>query len=134
MYKMDGGSRSHQRFACPTLSRLEKINRKEELVCETGAGVAEPGQSMHIGAICAGLKIPSRRGTWVRIPPPAPRLRAHYDSFATLFLRVPIFSISTSTRSPGERNFGVGFMNTATPAGVPVAIMSQGSSVITRLM
>jgi hypothetical protein len=51
---------------------LEKINRKEELVCETGAGVAEPGQSMHIGAVCAGLKIPSRRGTWVRIPPPAP--------------------------------------------------------------
>ena len=60
----------------PTQALLEKINRKEELVYETGAGVAEPGQSIRLGAVCAGLKIPSRRGTWVRIPPPAPRLCA----------------------------------------------------------
>ena len=119
------------------MSNVIEIGKKlieEGVVCETGAGVAEPGQSTRMGTVCAGLKIPSRRGTWVRIPPPAPRLCFNYDSFTTLFLRVPIFSISTSTTSPGRRNLGVGFMNTATPAGVPVAIMSQGSSVITRLM
>ena len=30
-------------------SALEKINRKEELVCETGAGVAELGQPAYEG-------------------------------------------------------------------------------------
>ena len=54
------------------MSFWKKDNRREVLVYETGAGVAELGQSTCVGSICAGLKIPSRRGTWVRIPPPAP--------------------------------------------------------------
>lgn len=43
---------------------------------QLGAGVAEPGQTIGIGAygaVCAGLKIPSRRGTPVQIRPPALR-------------------------------------------------------------
>ena len=52
-------------------------------------------------------------------------------SLDTVFLNVPIFSISISTKSPGDKNLGFGFMKTPTPAGVPVAIMSPGSKVIT---
>src|SRR3546814_9574047 len=45
--------------------------------------------------------------------------------------RVPIFSISHSTTSPGHRN-SCGSRPAPTPAGVPVAMISPGSSVITR--
>ena len=58
-------------------------------------------------------------------------LEDHQFSFDTMFLNVPIFSISISTKSPGDKNLGFGFMKTPTPAGVPVAIMSPGSKVIT---
>src|SRR3989337_4149472 len=39
-----------------------------------------------------------------------------------------MFSISISTTSPFDRNLGLGFIANATPAGVPVAMMSHGSS------
>src|SRR3546814_18436563 len=44
--------------------------------------------------------------------------------------RVPIFSISHSTTSPGHRN-SCGSRPAPKPAGVPVAMISPGSSVIT---
>src|SRR5207302_552153 len=46
-----------------------------------------------------------------------------HQSLTTGFLRIPMDSIRTSTRSPGRSG--------PTPAGVPVAITSPGSSVIT---
>ena len=45
------------------------------------------------------------------------------------FSTEPIPSTSTRTRSPGSRKTG-GSRNTPTPAGVPVAMTSPGSSVI----
>ena len=54
---------------------LGKINRKEEVVLRTRCrgSRAWPIPHKHNGALCAGLKIPSRRGTWVQISPPAPK-------------------------------------------------------------
>src|SRR2546425_11592734 len=46
-----------------------------------------------------------------------------HQSLTTGFLRIPMDSIRTSTRSPGRSG--------PTPAGVPVVITSPGSSVIT---
>src|SRR5438067_273451 len=48
---------------------------------------------------------------------------------ATVLTSSPIAVISMPTLSPGCRYFG-GFMPIATPDGVPVAMMSPGSSVI----
>ncbi len=47
----------------------------------------------------------------------------------TLFLIVPRFSILISTKSPSFKYFGL-FIDIATPAGVPVEIISPGSIVI----
>ncbi len=49
--------------------------------------------------------------------------------YATILLSVPIRSISTSIRSPGRMNTG-GVRAYPTTDGVPVAIISPGSSVI----
>src|SRR5207247_1150292 len=46
-----------------------------------------------------------------------------HQSLTTGFLRLPMESIRTSTRSPGRSG--------PTPGGVPVALTSPGSSVIT---
>src|SRR6185503_19085580 len=51
----------------------------------------------------------------------------------TGFSTDPIPSISQRTRSPGSRKIG-GSRKTPTPAGVPVAIRSPGSSVMWREM
>ncbi len=49
-------------------------------------------------------------------------------SATTGFRKMPSFSISTSTRSPGLRNTG-GLRAKPTPGGVPVKIKSPGASV-----
>ena len=51
-----------------------------------------------------------------------------YCSATTGFSKMPSFSISTSTMSPGLRNTG-GFRAKPTPGGVPVKIRSPGASV-----
>src|SRR5690606_9507804 len=58
---------------------------------------------------------------------------APLSGYLTGLRRQPMPSISTSTTSPGFRKTG-GFMNTPTPSGVPVLIMSPGSSVQVREM
>ena len=49
-----------------------------------------------------------------------------------MFLIVPISDISISTKSPSFSHAG-GFMNAATPLGVPVMIKVPGRSVVPRL-
>src|SRR3569623_961246 len=71
------------------------------------------------GTYCADREVSaeavSRHG-----PPAVMRLRSR-----------PIFSTSHSTTSPGRRNSG-GVRANPTPAGVPVAMMSPGSSIMPR--
>ena len=53
-------------------------------------------------------------------------------SNSTLFVQVPTFSRLTSTTSPSFIH-SLGFRPIPTPEGVPVNIMSPGSSVVPRL-
>ena len=64
---------------------------------------------------------------------PAAGLTHAAGAATTVFLSVPMPSISTSTTSPGFRNT-CGDMAKPTPAGVPVEITSPGWSVITDEM
>ena len=54
----------------------------------------------------------------------------HQTSSTMPLLKMPTPVISTSTLMPGSR-YSCGFLNLPTPPGVPVAITSPGSSLIT---
>jgi len=51
------------------------------------------------------------------------------SSATTVFVMLPIFSISTVTTSPGFSQMGDGLRKQPTPGGVPVRMRSPGCSV-----